>query len=142
VYQRAFELGLMDPDRTSNLIELARDANVLAQGRQNLRNRGLPENLVSDITHYTQHPKYDQFVTERLNTALRNLRQQKGMGNLTLEQFANRMTRTEIEGFIQDMENGLRNGYMGIDRKLYRQLPKRDNGSISQSPDDSNSKTA
>jgi hypothetical protein len=135
VYQRAFELGLINPDRTSNLIELAKNADVLAQGRQNLRNQGLSENLVSNITHYTQHPKYDQLVTNRLDTTLDKLKQQRGLSHLSREEFANRMPRTEIESFIRDMENGLRDGYMGVDQELYDQLPKRPNGSISQNPE-------
>jgi A nuclease family of the HNH/ENDO VII superfamily with conserved AHH len=142
VYQRAFELGLMNPDRTSNLIELAKDANVLAQGRQSLRNQGLSENLVSDVTHYTQHPNYDQLVTNRLNESLDTLKEQRGLGHLTREQFANQMKRTEIESFIRNTENRLRRGYMGTDQRLYRQLPRRPNGSISQNPENSSSELA
>jgi hypothetical protein len=142
VYQRAFELGLLDPDRTSNLIELAKNRQVLAAGRQNLRNQGLSENLVSDITHYTKHDGYDQLVTDRLGVALEKIQQQRGLSRLTSEQFVQQMSRDEITTFITDMESQMRGGLMGTDRRLRREIPTRDNGSLSQNPDDSKPEVA
>jgi A nuclease family of the HNH/ENDO VII superfamily with conserved AHH len=142
VYQRAFELGLLNPDRASNLIELARDSKALADGRQLLRNNNLPENLVSDITHYTQHRNYDQLVGRQLDTALERLQQQKGLGHLEREAFIRQMSRDDLKNFITNMENKMRGGFMGTDQQLFRQMPRRPNGSLSQNPEESNSEVA
>jgi A nuclease family of the HNH/ENDO VII superfamily with conserved AHH len=141
VYQRAFELGLIDPDGASNLIELARDSKALADGRTFLINNH-PNVQVSDITHFTQHPNYDRLVRDQLGTALNELKELRGLGHLKPDEFVRQMTRDDLKNFITNMEKRMRDGFMGTDRDLFRQIPRRPNGSVSQNPGDSSPEVA
>lgn len=62
----AFEKGAVSPDRASGMITLATSPENLAA----LRARG---NVLSDITHNTQHPATDRVLTKELDTYVREL---------------------------------------------------------------------
>jgi hypothetical protein len=133
LYQRAFELGIFNPDRTSNLIELAADKDVLQAGRKLLAKEH-PEVKVSDFTHYSQHPKYDRLVQTQIEDALKQLKQQHGFTQMKDNDFIMQMKPDEIKSALTGLEKRLRRGLMGEDRQLYKQIKilTRDNGSLAE----------
>jgi hypothetical protein len=135
LYQRAFELGIFNPDRTSNLIELAADKDVLQAGRKLLAKEH-PEVKVSDFTHYSQHPKYDRVVRSEINSAIKQYRKQQGMSNLSLENFVEQMKPDEVKSIIETVEIRMRRGLMSQDNELFQRIPTRENGSLSKNPSD------
>lgn len=67
VFQQLFARGLISPDRASNMINLAVDSTTLSE----LRAAGF---TMSDITHYTSHPKYTSYVERLLEKQLQDWR--------------------------------------------------------------------
>ena len=133
LYQRAFELGIFNPDRTSNLIELAANQKALKAGREFL-DKNHPGVKVSDFTHYSQHPKYDGLVQEQIKTALGRLKRQQGLTKLNDNEFIMQMKPDELKSVISTVETRMRRGLMGEDVELYKDLKKttRDNGSLAE----------
>jgi hypothetical protein len=136
LYQRAFELGIFNPDRSSNLIELAGNEEALKAGRELLA-KSHPDVKVSDFTHYTQHPKYDGLVREEIKAVLRDLKRSRGLSNLADKDFVPQMKADEIKAVIERIEIRMRHGLMNDDQKLYRQIPKRDNNSLALNSNES-----
>jgi hypothetical protein len=133
LYQRAFELGIFDPDRTSNLIELAANQKALNVGRDFLsqNHSGVK---VSDFTHYSQHPQYDRVVRGEIDSALKQYRKQKGLSNVKLEDFIQQLNPDEVKSIISTVETRMRRGLMGEDAELYQRIPTRENGSLAEAP--------
>jgi hypothetical protein len=138
LYQRAFELGIFNPDRTSNLIELAANQKALKAGREFL-DKNHPGVKVSDFTHYSQHPKYDALVRSKISDEIRLLKRKNNLSYLDNESFIKQMKPEEIKKIIKKVESKMRGGLMGDNQEVYQEIKElmRDNGSLADNSLDS-----
>jgi hypothetical protein len=96
--QEAMRRGIYNPDRTSNLIELA-TKNIPDSQIQAIRSQN-PTAQLPTIRHYSSHPDYDKLVKELVKQALkgRNVRQ---------------LSDSEILNVLNIVEQQLRGGFLG-----------------------------
>jgi A nuclease family of the HNH/ENDO VII superfamily with conserved AHH len=116
IFQESLRRGIYNPDRTSNLLEMA--------------NKGVSEEIIAalkaqhpnaqltDIRHYSSHANYDDLVSRLIDESLngRDVRQ---------------LSNVQIEAILKDAEVQLRSKFLGTPSRIRENLPIKD-GRISE----------
>jgi hypothetical protein len=125
--QEAMRRGLYNPDRTSNLIELA-TKNIPDSQIQGIRSQN-PKAQLPTIRHYSSHQKYDDLVKNLVEKAVnqRNVRQ---------------LSDSEILDILSKVEQQLRGGFLGTNKVIQPLILVNPDGRLVQSENNSNGESA
>jgi hypothetical protein len=119
IFQEALKRGIYNPDRTSNLIEMA-NKSVAEETLNALRSKH-PNAQLTDIRHYSSHEKYDNLTRQLLNDAVDG-------GDIR------QLPDGEILNIIDDVESKLREGFLGTDAKMKKRLPINKDNRLVETP--------
>jgi hypothetical protein len=122
VFHEALKRGLYNPDRTSNLIEMA-NKGVSDETLNALRTK-YPDAQLPDIRHYSSHAEYDQEVGILIDKAV------KGRD-------VHQLSDNEIRQILNKTETNLREGFLGANEEIKQKLPVNEDGRLVQIEDDS-----
>lgn len=123
LFQEVFERGLRSPDRASNMLHLAVSDEMLKQIRAL---PGWDGTTMSDVLHYTSHPKYDDLVEGKLSQQLREWRL---AGKLPLD--PKNATDKQLLDFTKHFDDHMRARFF----HYIQELPRRPDGSLSALPE-------
>jgi hypothetical protein len=115
IFQEALRRGIYNPDRTSNLIEMA-NKSVSDEALNAIKTKNSNAQL-PNIRHYSSHDKYDLLVEDliRKETNGRDVRQ---------------LSDGELHRILDKTENQLRDGFLGKNKKIQEDLPVNEDGRL------------
>jgi A nuclease family of the HNH/ENDO VII superfamily with conserved AHH len=117
IFQEALKRGIYNPDRASNLIEMA-NKSVTDEAFNALRATN-PNAQIPDIRHYSSHAKYDVFVEDLID---------KGINGRDIRQLSD----SEINQIINRVEVNLKEGFLNKNEKIRQKLPINEDGRLVQ----------
>jgi hypothetical protein len=127
IFHEALRRGIYNPDRTSNLIEMA-DKSVTNETLNALRAKN-PNTQIPDIRHYSNHADYDVVVRDVLKQKIKARK-------------VHQLSDIEIKSILSDVEQEFRGGFLGTNKKIQQRLPINEDNRLVEIPNKSEKEIA